>query len=223
MAEGAGFRATAQFKTGEDEDDAVSRRRMNKIRNKFTGREMKMELRKMRFALFAALLTAFVFASARVSEAKPDWVAVKYTGAYLQTQKGKKEDDKNYRRLVMKFDIINNSKNGDVITAIYDRNINWSGVFTINQMEWGKVYAGGVVEMDGWKSASWNVAYKMKGTEPYKGEWYPGQVYKYEHSVPLGALIKPYGGSWKKTNEATKRGFNFKFTKWSLDFQVKSH
>jgi hypothetical protein len=180
--------------------------------------------RKLQFALTMFLLAVFAAAFAGEAMAKPDWVTVKYTGAALQTQKGKKDDDKNYRRLVLKFDIINNSKNGDVITAIYDRNINWSGVFTVNQMYRKEEYVGMTSQTQMvWKSASWNVAYKMKGTEPYKGEWYPGQVYQYEHSVPLGTLIKPYDGSWKKTNEATKRGFGFKFNKWSLDFQVASH
>ena len=180
-------------------------------------------MRKTRFVIAAMLIAVFLTAFAHVSEAKPGWVTVKYMGASLRTQEGKKDDDKNYRRLVLKFDIINNSKNGDVITAIYDRNINWSGVFTIKQMESNTEYFFDGNNSTTWKPASWNVAYKMKGTEPYKGEWYPGQVYKYEHTVPLGALIKPYDGSWKKTNEATKRGFNFKFNKWSLDFQVASH
>jgi hypothetical protein len=174
-----------------------------------------------KYALTVLLLAACLLSLAGEAAAKPDWVTVKYTGASLQTQKGKNNDDKNYRRLVMKFDIINNSKNGDVITAIYDRNISWSGVFTINQME--RKVTNATWPNEGWVPASWNVKYSMKGTDPYKGEWFPGQVYKYEHSVPLGTLIKPYDGSWKMTNEATKRGFNFKFTNWSLDFQVQSH
>ncbi|MDR1483013.1 MAG: hypothetical protein LBI74_10335 [Synergistaceae bacterium] len=63
------------------------------------------------------------------------------------------------------------------------------------------------------------------GTVKYTGASLqnPGQVYKYEHSVPLGSLIKPYNGSWKQTNEATQRGFGFKFNNWSLDSQVQSH
>jgi hypothetical protein len=177
----------------------------------------------MKRALTALMLAVCLFSLAGEAAAKPDWVTVKYTGASLQTQKGKNIDDKNYRRLVMKFDIINNSKNGDVITAIYDRNINWSGVFTINQMESSTEYFFDGNDSTTWKPASWNVQYKMKGADPYKGEWYPGQIYKYEHSVSLGALIKPYNGSWKQTNEATKRGFGFKFNNWSLDFQVQSH
>jgi hypothetical protein len=175
----------------------------------------------MQYALTMLVLAIFVFAFADEALAKPDWVTVKYTGVSLRTQKGKKDDDKNYQRLVLKFDIINNSKNGDILTAIYDRNINWSGTFTLPKMSWE--VSNATWPNEGWIPASWNVAFKMKGADPYKGEWFPGQVYKYEHSVSLGSLIKSYDGSWKKTNEAAKRGFNFKFDKWSLDFQVQSH
>jgi ABC-type transport system substrate-binding protein len=68
-----------------------------------------------------------------------------------------------------------------------------------------------------------NLKYSLTGTAPYKGEWYPGQVYKYEHSVPLYKLIKPLD-NWKKTNEGWKnKKTSFGLAKYSLDFDVQSH
>jgi hypothetical protein len=166
--------------------------------------------RKTQFALTVVLLAVFAAVFAGEAMAKPNWVTVKYTGAALRTNKDKKIDDKNYRSLVLKFDIINNSKSGDIMTSIYDRNINWKGVFSIPDIGFYH------------NSPSWNVGYTMKGANPIKGEWYPGQVYKYEHSVPLGLLIKASDG-WKLTNEGSLKGFKFKLGEWSLDFQVQSH
>lgn len=179
-------------------------------------------IRKNRPGLFfcAAFLFLLLFASAAL--AKPDWVTVKYTGCKLVTVKNTKVTDANHRKLVLYFDVINNSKNGDIITAIYDRTIKYKGVFTITQMEWGTVYLGGVVESKGWKPASWNISYSGKFSNPEKGEWYPGQVYKYDISVPLNKLIKPKE-NWKTTNEASSRGFNFKPEQLYFDFGVRSH
>jgi hypothetical protein len=180
--------------------------------------------KETRFALSVILLAVMAVAFADTAMAKPDWVTVKYTGVSLRKQEKTKPGDGNHLRLVLKFDIVNNSKKGDVMTAIYDRKISWNGAFTINKMEIGKTNQG---PSSSWKDpdkpASWNVKYSMTGTEPYKGEWYPGQVYKYEHSVPLNKLIKPYDGNWQRTNEAAFKDFSFKFEKWSFDFQVQSH
>lgn len=177
-----------------------------------------------RFAVLVLLLTVLAAAFADEAAAKPNWVTVKYTGTVLRKAKNTKAGDGNHLQLVHKFDIVNNSKNGDVMTAIYDRKISWNGVFTITKMEIGKTHQG---PSSSWKDpdkpASWNVKFSMTGTDPYKGEWYPGQVYKYEHSVPLNKLVKPYDGSWQRTNEAALKGFNFKFEKWSFDFQIQSH
>ena len=166
-------------------------------------------------ATAAALLLVF----APMALAKPDWVTVKYTGCKIVTTKNTKVTDGNHRRLVLYFDVINNSKSGEIITAVYDRKISYKGVFTINQMEWGTIY--GPVETQGWKPVSWNISYSGRFTNPEKGEWYPGQVYKYDITIPLSTLIKPYG-DWKKTNEAVMRSFSFKPT-WSFDFSVQSH
>jgi hypothetical protein len=174
-----------------------------------------------RFAVLVLLLTVLAAAFADEAAAKPNWVTVKYTGTVLRKAKNTKAGDGNHLQLVHKFDIVNNSKNGDVMTAIYDRKISWNGVFTITEMEWKQTPA--TWPNEGWVPASWNVKFSMTGTNPYKGEWYPGQVYKYEHSVPLNKLIKPYDGSWQKTNGAALKKFGFKFGKWNLDFQVQSH
>jgi len=166
---------------------------------------------KNRFGLLTGIAVLMLLAFASAALAKPGWVTVKYTGTQLRKQKNTTTGDGNHLLLVHKFDIINNSKNGDILTAIYDRKIRWNGVFTIPDIP-------GTTE-----SPTWNVKFSMSGSNPYKGEWYPGQVYKYEHHVPLNKLFKPYGGSWKKTNEAAFKKFRFKFDKWSLDFQVRSH
>ena len=173
---------------------------------------------KNRLGLFAGIALLLLLAFSSAALAKPDWVTVKYTGTQLRKQKNTKIGDGNHLLLVHKFDIINNSKNGDIITAIYDRKIRWNGVFTILEIKSPPNHYPAT-----WQSPSWNVKYSMTGTNPFKGEWYPGQVYKYEHSVPLKKLIKPYDGNWKKTNEAAVKKFRFKFDKCSLDFQVRSH
>ncbi len=178
---------------------------------------------KKRFGLFTGIAVLLLLAFASAALAKPDWVTVKYTGTQLRKQKNTKVGDGNHLLLVHKFDIINNSKNGDIITAIFDRKIRWNGVFTIVQMTSTTQYFFDGKNSTTWKPAHWNVKFGMTGTNPYKGEWYPGQVYKYEHTIPLNKLIKPYDGSWKTTNEAAFKKFNFKFDKWSLDFQVRSH
>ena len=177
---------------------------------------------KNRFGLLAgmAVLLVLVFASAAL--AKPDWVTVRYTGCKLSTEKNTKVTDGNHRKLVLYFDVINNSKSGDIITAIYDRKIGYKGVFTIHKMEQGLVQ-NGVIQSQGWRPATWNVSYSGTYTKPIKGEWYPGQVYKYDISVSLNKLIKPFGGNWKKTNEAASRGFSFKPNTLSFDFGVRSH
>ncbi len=166
---------------------------------------------KKRFALFTGIAALLLLAFASAALAKPDWVTVKHTGTQLRKQKNTTVGDGNHLRLVLKFDIINNSKNGDIITVIFDRKISWNGVFTIPD------YPGTM------ESPSWKVKFSMTGTNPYKGEWYPGQVYKYEHTIPLSKLFKPYNGNWRKTNESAFKKFRFKFDKWSLDFQVRSH
>ncbi len=95
-------------------------------------------------------------------------------------------------------------------------------MITIHKMEQGLVQ-NGVIQSQGWRPATWNVSYSGTYTNPIKGEWYPGQVYKYDISVSLNKLIKPFGGNWKKTNEAASRGFNFKPNTLSFDFGVRSH
>jgi hypothetical protein len=179
--------------------------------------------KETRFALLVMLLAVLISAFVGEATAKPGWVTVKYTGTALRKQKNTKESDGNHLRLIHKFDIINNSKNGDVMTAIYDRTMSWNGVFTIKEMESSTEYFFDGNNSTTWKPANWDVKFNMTGTEPYKGEWYPGQVYKYEHSVPLNKLIKPYDGSWQKTNERAFKKYGFKFGQWSLDFQVQSH
>lgn len=174
-----------------------------------------MRIRK-RVMLLAAVL-ALVFASA--AWAKPEWISVKYTGCKIVTAKNTKVTDGNHRKLVLYFDVINNSKSGEIITAVYDRKISYKGPFTINQMEWGTIH--GPVGTQGWKPVTWNISYSGHFTNPEKGEWYPGQVYKYDITIPLNKLIKPYG-DWKKTNEAVMKSFSFKPT-WSFDFSVRSH
>lgn len=178
-------------------------------------------MKKKRVGLSAGIGLLFLLLFSSAALAKPDWVSIKYTGCRLLTVKNTEVTDGNHRKLVLYFDVINNSKDGDIITAIYDRKISYSGVFTIHKMEWGLVQNGGI-ESQGWKPASWNVSYSGKFSNPEKGEWYPGQVYKYDISVTLNKLIKPRG-NWKKTNEGAARGFNFKPEKLSFDFGVRSH
>ena len=178
---------------------------------------------KVKFVVTALMLAVFVatFAVEALAANKPNWVTVKYTGAFMRTTKNTKNTDGNHRSLVLKFDIINNSKDGRIMTAIYDRTISWNGVLTIN----GLVPEAMDLSLHPkyrYKPASWNVKFSMNGTNPYKGEWYPGQVYKYEHIIPLKSLIKPYNGDWVKTNEQSKEKPGFKLDKWSLDFQVSS-
>ena len=170
--------------------------------------------------LLAGITVLFLLVFASAALAKPDWVTVKYTGCRLVAVKNTKVTDSNHRKLVLYFDVINNSKEGDIITAIYNRDISYTGVFTIHKMKWGTIY--GVVESQGWKPESWNVSYAGKFSKPEKGEWYPGQVYKYDISVPLNDLIKPKD-NWKMINEGASKGFSFKAEKLFFDFGVQSH
>ncbi len=176
---------------------------------------------KNRLVLLAGITVLFLLVFASAALAKPDWVSVKYTGCRLVAVKDTKVTDSNHRKLVLYFDVINNSKEGDIITAIYNRDISYTGAFTIPKMKWGTIRYSGV-ESEGWESASWNVHSSGKFSNPEKGEWYPGQVYKYYFSVFLNTLIKPKD-NWKKTNEAVTRGFQFKLEKYFFDFGVQSH
>ena len=74
---------------------------------------------KNRLGLFAGIALLLLLAFSSAALAKPDWVTVKYTGTQLRKQKNTKVGDGNHLLLVHKFDIINNSKNGDIITAIF--------------------------------------------------------------------------------------------------------
>ncbi|MDR1580177.1 MAG: hypothetical protein LBS35_07450 [Synergistaceae bacterium] len=170
-----------------------------------------MKRTKFTAAFLAVLLAIFAALSfADEAAAKPNWVTVKYTGSALRKNKDRKLEDGNYYSLVLKFDIINNSNSGEILTAIYNRKISWNGVFTIPDV--GSRH----------EQLRHDVKYSMNGKEPYKGEWYPQEVYKYEHSVPLNRIItQPYYG-WEVYNKGLKEGYKFKLDKWSLDFQVRS-
>ena len=177
---------------------------------------------KVKFVVTALMLAVFVatFAVEALAANKPNWVTVRYTGAFMRTNKNTENTDGNHRSLVLKFDIINNSKDGRIMTAIYDRTISWNGVLTIHDLK--REEAGTPMNPSYYRSPmSWNVKHSMKGANPFKGEWYPGQVYKYELVIPLNSLIKPYE-NWQTTNEQSKKKFGFKLDKWSLDFQVSS-
>jgi hypothetical protein len=175
--------------------------------------------KETRFVLPALLLAAALFIFAGEAAAKPDWVTVKYTGTALRRQQNSRDTSGNYLLLVHKFDIINSSKNGDILTAIYDRKISWAGKFTITDIDMDDDEE----EDDSADPVTWNVKFSINGTNPIKGEWYPGQVYKYEQTTPLSRLIRPYEDDWKLTNRAAFKNFNFKFEKLSFDFQVASH
>ena len=173
--------------------------------------------KERQFVLPALLLAALLLVFAGEAAAKPDWVTVKYTGTSLRRQQNRQDTSGNHLLLVHKFDIINSSKNGDILTAIYDRKISWSGKFTILDIDMVDD------EEESGDPVTWNVRFSFNGTNPIRGEWYPGQVYKYEQTTPLSRLIRPYEEDWKLTNRAAFKNFNFKFEKLSFDFQVTSH
>jgi hypothetical protein len=177
-----------------------------------------------KFSWLVLVLVILVLLSAEDLLAKPNWVGVKYTGWSVQVQKGHKITDGNYLRLVLKFDIINKSKNGDIITSIYNRKIKWTGNSTIPILVYRQRSGYSVEESMVIEDIKFpNLHYSMEGNSPYKGEWYPGQVYKYVHSIPLSKLIKP-AGNWKNTNEGWKRKKSkFALKSYTLDFQVQSH
>ena len=172
--------------------------------------------RTMRFAIAAVLLTFFVASFVGEVQARPGWVSVKYKSAKLIIQKGKKSTDKNYLRLELTFGITNNSKSGDIMTAIYNKKVSWSGRL-VDVYDMGTEYP---------------VGYSGNFPNPNKGEWYPGQTYDYKTSVPLGLVIKESAisktrgswnrGSWKNLNEALVKKWAFKMSKFFLDFQVRS-
>lgn len=177
---------------------------------------MKQMKKFLGISLMMMLATVFLAAGAVEAKSYPDWVTVKYTGASLKTQKNTKATDGNHRSLVLKYDIINNSKRGDIITAIYNRKLRWNGTFTVPSL-------GG--------KNQWSVKGGGTGTKPVKGEWYPGQVYKYQLVVPLNKILDPtykQGMSatqwydWGTFNNAIKKGSKFKMAQWDLDFQVSS-
>lgn len=179
--------------------------------------------RVVKFALAAFLISLLaVFVIAEAVSAKPGWVSVKYTGYELKTTKGTKISDKNHLRLVLKFEIKNNNKEGRIMTAYFDKNIIWDGVFTSTQWArdtskpevWGRGYP--------WKAANWNLKRNSKFSKPTKGEWYPGEVEKYNITYSLDELINPGKTSWKSFNEAIRRGQKFKMNHWNFDFQVSS-
>jgi hypothetical protein len=176
---------------------------------------------KVKFAFAAVLLAAFVTMFAGEVPAaqlkRPDWVGVKYTGYELRrNSKIKDIKDPHYWFLVLKFDIINNSKDGRIMTAIFDRTLSWNGVLS---------------DLDNWNLYNGMPRYNLKrfieGTKPYKGEWYPGQTYKYNDVATLGNLIGRLDyNRWEAFNQRLGKGYgkghDFKLDKYSIDFQVSS-
>jgi hypothetical protein len=180
-------------------------------------------LENIKYSWLLMVVLIFVFMTAGEAWAKPNWVGVKFTGWSVRVQKGQKITSGNYLHLVLKFDIKNNSKSGDIITAIYNRKISWKGNATIPALVYRQRSGYSVEESTTIENVSLkNLHYSMTGAKPYKGEWYPGQVYKYEHTIPLSKIIKPVG-SWKNTNTGwRKKGAKFAMKEYSLDFQVRT-
>ena len=170
-------------------------------------------------SFLAASLMAVCFLFVPVAEAKkyPDWVSVKYTGYSVRTQKGTNIKDPNHLIIALHFDITNNNKNGRVMTAIFDRDISWRGEIR-----------SGIMPMP------IQASFRIKGTNPYKGEWYPGQTYKYTTSVGFSGLsligndgtsLRLSSGQWEYMNRgfvANNGSARFALKSFSLDFQVSS-
>ena len=90
---------------------------------------------KNRFGLLTGIAVLMLLAFASAALAKPDWVSIKYTGCRLLTVKNTEVTDGNHRKLVLYFDVINNSKEGDIITAIRDHHRKPIDFFSIKLKE----------------------------------------------------------------------------------------
>jgi hypothetical protein len=188
---------------------------------------MNMKIISQRLAVFilsVVVVPLSVLASAGELWANPDWVEVKYTGWTVRTVKGKGATTGGHLRLVLKFNITNRSKKGDIITAIYDRKITWNGTASVPTLVYRSRSGYSPEESMIIEAIKYNnLKYSGSFSEPIKGEWYPGQTYKYELSVNMNKLIKPTE-SWKATNDGWKRdNSKFAMKKYSFNFQVRSH
>ena len=166
-------------------------------------------------SFLAASLLAVCFLLVPAAEAKkyPDWISVRYVGYTVQVQKGTTENDSGHLRLVLHFDITNNNKNGRIMTAIFDRSITWNG----------EIKQGPNIS---------KVGFVFRGTSPYKGEWYPGQSYRYKHEVNIrqlnyvggqsGKFSTPYWNALNRGLKTKNSLYGFIMRAFNLDFQISS-
>jgi hypothetical protein len=179
---------------------------------------MKTMNEKTKCMLTMGLLAVFMVMFAGEASAKPDWTSVKYTKWYVKKNPNKTIDDKDYLEVIMWFDISNNSKDGHIITAIFDKSISYDILV--------KVY----VNFNGWNTYDFTRKNSFKISTPQKVELYPGQSTPFSVSISAENLVLNrhfFGFSWKMFNQGLL-GMNsntapkLQINSWDIDFQVSS-
>jgi hypothetical protein len=137
---------------------------------------------------------------------RPSWISTKGSPKVV------KKDNAIYIDYTVTYK--NNSKNGEILTAIYDKTLQLQG--TLNWKYTSPDPYNG--KMDTW-SGSKEFKYTLKSSKVSKVEVYPGQTTKvtYRFDVKKGAEFDKY--DWER---AYKNEVTFKTVKWSHDFQATS-
>ena len=147
---------------------------------------------------------------AQASFAKPNWV--KTTTKLSLTVVGKDITKPGYLAIKLVVNHKNKSKNGEVITAVYNKKHTLTATTEVLISKTGKF------------------SRSITSSKVNKCEVYPGQNYKLTYYIPIDDKgIKKYFNSWKDQNEYLLRyyksdGFKglFKNTKWNYNFDVKT-
>lgn len=173
---------------------------------------MKHTLNKLNACLAVILFTVFcVFSLGQNAFSAPKWIKITYSKPTLQVV-GKDKNNSGY--LALKVSVIhkNNSKNGEVITAIFDKELGIS--YTIRN------YIG-----LGSKGNRFTTS--VKSNKVNKVDIYPGQKFTLYYLVPIQSKGN-YQGSFREFNDQILRDYKsggvdsiFKDRKYSYNFQIK--
>ena len=168
---------------------------------------MKINAKVLLLSLFIAVA---VVASASLAEAKPGWVKTSVKSIILVKCNPNADINKpGYWCLIVKVNHINQSKEGRIITQMYDKSIN----ATFSLAVWGTTY---------------NVTRSSKFTavtDVDKG--YPGQTYEHSYRFPLNdkfwlEKLDPTYRQWKSVNNKLADAKQLKVKSFVYDFQIRS-
>jgi hypothetical protein len=164
---------------------------------------------KVKFALTAVLLAVFAVGFAGEALARPDWISCSYTPSLVVTGKDASKSDYYSVKIVVEYK--NNSKQGKVITKIFDKTLTFSAGVSNPKFKMNKTSVKGTI-----KSSKVNDC----------GEIYPGQTYSLAYFIPVSSFkLTSYYNNYtlKDINEEIRnRGVKsfFPNRQYTHDFQV---